>query len=272
MTHAQGEQGLKHWRKAMMSGIQVIGVGGMPEIKTGDDVASLIVEAMDRQGVPTEQGDILVVTQKIVSKAEGRVLKLEDIQASPIALQLSEGHNRDPRHTEVILLESRRIVRMDRGNIISETRHGFTCANAGVDASNIPGEGTVALLPVDPDASAEGIQAGIKEKTGKDVAVIISDTFGRPWREGAMNVAIGVSGMNPMQDYRGLEDAYGQLMRSTVIAVADELAATAELVTGKVTGVPVALIRGYKYETTSPPDQPRGAQALVRSSARDMFR
>ena len=256
----------------MTSGIQVIGIGGMPEIKTGDDVANLIVEAMDQQSVPVQQGDILVVTQKIVSKAEGRVLKLEDIQASPIALQLSEGHNRDPRHTEVILLESRRIVRMDRGNIISETRHGFTCANAGVDASNIPGEGTVALLPVDPDASAERIQAGVKEKTGKDVAVIISDTFGRPWREGAVNVAIGVSGMNPMQDYRGMEDAYGQLMRSTVIAVADELAATAELVTGKVTGVPVALIRGYEYEAAGPPDQPRGARALVRSSERDMFR
>ena len=218
-----------------------------------------------------------MVTQKIVSKAEGRVLKLEDIQASAIALQLSEGHNRDPRHTEVILQESRRIVRMDRGNIISETRHGFVCANAGianagVDASNIPGEGTVALLPIDPDASAERIQAGVREKTGKDVAVIISDTFGRPWREGAVNVAIGVSGMNPMQDYRGMEDAYGQLMRSTVIAVADELAATAELVTGKVTGVPVALIRGYEYEAASPPDQPRGARALVRSSERDMFR
>ena len=256
----------------MVSEIHVIGIGGIPEIKPGDDLASLIVEAMNQQSDPIQQKDILVVTQKIVSKAEGRVLKLEDIQASPIALQISEGHNRDPRHTEIILLESRRIVRMDRGNIISETRHGFTCANAGVDASNIPGEGVVALLPIDPDASAERIQAGIKEKTDKDVAVIISDTFGRPWREGAVNVAIGVSGMNPMQDYRGMDDAYGQLMRSTVIAVADELAATAELVTGKVTGVPVALIRGYEYESASPPDQPRGAQALIRSSQRDMFR
>ena len=164
--------------------IRVIGIPGMPEIEAGDDLASLIADAAERQDVPVEQGDVLVVTQKIVSKAEGRVVRVDEIDPSPLAIQLSEGHNRDPRHTEVILQESVRIVRMDRGNIISETRHGFNCANAGVDASNVPGEGTLALLPIDPDASAEGIRAYIKERLGKDVAVIISDTFGRPWREG----------------------------------------------------------------------------------------
>ena len=253
--------------------IRVIGITGMPEIEAGDDLASLIVDAVERQNVPIDQGDILVVTQKVVSKAEGRLVKLQDVQPSPVAVQLSEGHNRDPRHTEVILRESRRIVRMDRGNIISETLHGFTCANAGVDASNVPGEEVVALLPVDPDASAEGVRKGFNERLGKDIGVIISDTFGRPWREGAVNVAIGVAGMSPLQDYRGKEDAYGQLMRTTVIAVADEIAATAELVTGKVIGVPVALIKGFPYEP--PPDgkdAPRGARALIRPPERDMFR
>ena len=252
--------------------IRVIGIPGMPEIEAGDDLASLIADAAERQDLPIEQGDVLVVTQKIVSKAEGRVVRVEEIAPSPLAVQLSEGHNRDPRHTEVILQESVRIVRMDRGNIISETRHGFNCANAGVDASNVPGEGTLALLPIDPDASAERIRAYIKERLGKDVAVIISDTFGRPWREGAVNVAIGVAGMSPLQDYRGKEDAYGQMMKSTVIAVADELAATAELVMGKVTGVPIALIRGCPYEQAGASGQSKGARALVRVPERDMFR
>ena len=252
--------------------IKVIGIVGMPEIKVGDDLGSLIVGAAEGQNIPIEQHDILVVTQKIVSKAEGRVVRLEDIEPSPIALQLSEGHNRDPRHTEVILRESKRIVRMDRGNIISETHHGFTCANAGVDASNVPGEDNVALLPVDPDTSAERIRTRIKERLGKDVAIIISDTFGRPWREGAVNMAIGVAGMDPLQDYRGEEDAYGQLMRTTVIAIADELAATAELVTGKVRSVPVALIKGYTYQLADTLDLPKGATALIRPPERDMFR
>ena len=252
----------------MTAQIRVIGIGGMPEIEVGDDLAVLISEAAKGQGIPLNHEDILVVTQKIVSKAEGRVVRLEDVQPSPVALRLSEGHHRDPRHTEIILRESVRIVRMDRGNIISETSHGFICANAGVDASNVPGEDTVALLPVDSDRSAAVIREGIRRETGKDVAIIVSDTFGRPWREGATNVAIGVAGMGSVQDYRGIDDAYGQPMRSTVIAVADELAAAAELVTGKVSGVPVALIRGYAYE----PGPNEGARALVRAPERDMFR
>ena len=254
--------------------IRVIGIVGIPEIKAGDDLANLIVQAAQHQNLLIEHNDILVVTQKIVSKAEGRVVRLEDIQPSLIAIQLSEGHHRDPRHTEVILQESTRIVRMDRGNIISETRHGFNCANAGVDASNVPDKGTVALLPIDPDASAEMLRRGIKERLGMEVAVIISDTFGRPWREGAVNVAIGVAGINPVKDYRGQMDTYGQLLRLlvTVIAVADEIAATAELVTGKVAGVPVGLIKGYLYEIDDALSQPRGARALIRPPERDMFR
>ena len=248
--------------------IRVIGIEGMPEAQPGDDLAGQIMDSANRQDTPVESGDILVVTQKIVSKAEGRVVSIDSVEASSLALSITEGHRRDPRHTELILRESRRIVRMDRGVIISETYHGFNCANAGIDASNIPGDGTVALLPVDPDASARGIRQAIKERAGAEVAVIISDTFGRPWRSAAVNVAIGVAGFNPLLSYVGQEDSHGNMMYTTVIAVADELAATAELVTGKVLGVPVAIIRGYPYE----PMEDASNQALIRDPDKDLFR
>ncbi len=248
--------------------LSVIGVEGMPEARPGDDLAGQIIESARAQGTPVAPGDVLVVTQKIVSKAEGRVIAIEGIEPSPLAISITEGHRRDPRHTELILRESRRIVRMDRGVIISETYHGFNCANAGIDASNIPGDGTVALLPVDPDASARGIRQAIRNRTGADVAVIISDTFGRPWRSAAVNVAIGVAGINPLLSYVGQEDSYGNMMYTTVINVADELAATAELVTGKVLGVPVAIIRGYAYE----PMEDASNQALIRDPDKDLFR
>jgi len=228
--------------------IRVIGVEGIPEVQPGDDLGTMLVEAAQRQGTPIETGDVVVVTQKIVSKSEGRVVSLEGVVPSALALEISEGHRRDPRHTELILRESKRIVRMDRGTIISETHHGFNCANAGIDASNIPGENTVALLPVDSDLSARGIRDTIRTRTGAEVAVIVSDTFGRPWRNAAANVAIGVAGFNPLLSYVGQEDSHGNMMYTTVIAVADELAATAELVTGKVLGVPVSIVRGYAYE------------------------
>ncbi len=248
--------------------IRVIGVEGMPEVVAGDDLAAQIMDAAQAQGTTIQAGDVLVVTQKIVSKAEGRVVPIDSVEASPLALAISEGHRRDPRHTELILRESKRIVRMDRGVIISETHHGFNCANAGIDASNIPGEDTVALLPVDPDASARRIVEAVRQRRGASVAVIISDTFGRPWRNGATNVAIGVAGLNPMLSYVGQEDAFGNLMHTTVIAVADELAATAELVTGKVLGVPVAIIKGYPYE----PMENASNQALIREPDKDLFR
>ena len=248
--------------------VRIIGIEGMPEVQPGDDLAGLLLTAAAGQGTPPQSGDALVVTQKIVSKAEGRVVSLEGIEPSPLAVAITEGHRRDPRHTELILRESRRIVRMDRGVILSETRHGFNCANAGIDASNIPGDNTVALLPVDPDASARQIRDAIQERAGADLAVIISDTFGRPWRSAAVNVAIGVAGFNPLVSYVGQEDSYGNLLHTTVIAVADELAAAAELVAGKILGVPAALIRGYPWE----PMEQASSQALIRSPDKDLFR
>ncbi len=248
--------------------LKIIGVQGMPEVKPGDDLAGFLMDAARRQGTPIEVGDVVVVTQKVVSKAEDRVIGFEGIEPSPLAVTITEGHRRDPRHTEIVLRESERVVRMDRGVIISETRHGFICANAGVDASNIPGSETVALLPVDPDASAKRIMDAIKARLALDVAVIVSDTFGRPWRNGAANVAIGVAGLDPMLSYVGLEDSHGNMMHTTEIAVADELAAAAELVTGKVDGVPVTIIRGYSYE----PMRDASIQRLIRAGDKDLFR
>ena len=240
----------------------------MPEVKPGDDLAVFLMDAAQRQGTPIEAGDVVVVTQKVVSKAEDRVIGFVGVEPSPLAVTITEGYRRDPRHTEIVLRESARVVRMDRGVIISETRHGFICANAGVDASNIPGSETVALLPVDPDASARLIMDSIKARLGVDVAVIVSDTFGRPWRNGAANVAIGVAGLDPMLSYVGLEDSHGNMLHTTEIAVADELAAAAELVTGKIDGVPVTIVRGYSYV----PMKDSSIQRLIRTGDKDLFR
>ena len=248
--------------------IRAIGIGGLPEIGVGDDLAALIMDAAAAQGTPVADGDVVVVTQKVVSKAEGRVMTIDDVVASPLALAITEGHRRDPRHTEMILRESRRIVRMDRGVIISETYHGYICANAGIDASNIPGVNAICLLPVDPDASARRIRQAIRERLGVDAAVLVSDTFGRPWRNGAVNVSIGVAGFNPVVSYVGEFDPHGNELHTTTIAVADELAAAAELVTGKLLGVPVAIIRGYPYEPMPDAD----SRAIVRGADKDLFR
>jgi coenzyme F420-0:L-glutamate ligase/coenzyme F420-1:gamma-L-glutamate ligase len=248
--------------------IRAIGIEGLPEVRAGDDLAAQIMDACAAQGTPLENGDVLVVTQKVVSKAEGRVMTIDDVEASPLAVAITEGHRRDPRHTEMILRESRRIVRMDRGVIISETYHGYICANAGIDASNIPGENAICLLPVDPDASAQGIRDAVSSRLGVDVAVLVSDTFGRPWRNGAVNVSIGVAGFNPVVSYVGEFDPHGNELHTTTIAVADELAATAELVTGKLLGVPVAIIRGYPYEHMDD----ASSRAIVREGDKDLFR
>ena len=248
--------------------IRAIGIEGLPEVRAGDDLAAQIMDACAAQGIPLENGDVLVVTQKVVSKAEGRVMTIDDVEASPLAVAITEGHRRDPRHTEMILRESRRIVRMDRGVIISETYHGYICANAGIDASNIPGENAICLLPVDPDASAQVIRAAVRSRLGVDVAVLVSDTFGRPWRNGAVNVSIGVAGFNPVVSYIGEFDPHGNELHTTTIAVADELAATAELVTGKLLGVPVAIIRGYPYERMDD----ASSRAIVREGDKDLFR
>ena len=249
--------------------VTLIGVEGLPEIRPGADLAKLTVEAATRQRTPIAPGDVLVVTQKVVSKAENRLVKLASVESSAFAAQFAAAWDKDPRVVEVVLREAKRVVRMDSGVLITETHHGFRCANSGVDASNVAPEGeeTVALLPLDPDASARHIRQGVREATGLDVAVIISDTFGRPWREGATNVAVGVAGLEALWDYRGQKDDYGRELHSTTIAVADELAAAAELVTNKVTRVPVAIVRGYPYQHGD-----SGVAPLIRDVSKDLFR
>lgn len=251
----------------MAGSVTITGIQGIPEVRPGDDLARLIVDAAAASGLALEDGDVLTVTQKVVSKSEGRFVDMNEVAPSPLAVELATNWEKDARHVEVVLRESKRIVRMDHGVIICETRHGFVCANAGVDASNVPGNDRLLLLPIDPDASAARIRSGIAALAGADVAVIISDTFGRPWRTGYTEVAIGVAGMLPIIDYVGQADAQGRELKATWICVADELASCAELVTGKVNQVPAALIRGYDY--------PRGdgsALEMVRQAERDMFR
>jgi coenzyme F420-0:L-glutamate ligase/coenzyme F420-1:gamma-L-glutamate ligase len=250
----------------MPAEVRIIPLAGLPEVRRGDDLPALILNAAEA-GSGIQPGDVVVVTQKIVSKAEGRVVSLESITPSAEGERLGVETEKDPRLVELILRESKRIVRQSGPILITETRHGFVCANAGIDASNVGPEGFVSLLPEDPDASASSIRNAIREQTGADVAVIITDTFGRPWREGHTNVAIGVAGMRPFADYVGQTDPHGYELRVSTLAVADELAAAAELVHGKLEGVPVAIVRGYAY--------PRGdgtARELVRDAERDLFR
>jgi coenzyme F420-0:L-glutamate ligase/coenzyme F420-1:gamma-L-glutamate ligase len=203
----------------------------------------------------------------VVSKAEGRVVCLRDVVPSGLAREFAETWGKDPRFVEVVLRESRRIVRMDRGMIIAETTHGFICANAGVDASNVPGEDRVSLLPVDPDASAARLRKALEERCGATLGVIVSDTFGRPWREGLTNVAIGVAGLDPLVSYIGQRDPHGHTLRVTELAVADELAAAAGLLMGKLERIPAVLIRGTHFPTAE-----GRARSLVRSAERDLFR
>jgi coenzyme F420-0:L-glutamate ligase / coenzyme F420-1:gamma-L-glutamate ligase len=217
--------------------LRVFPVTGLPEITVGDDLAALIVERVE-----LEDGDVLVVSQKAVSKAEGRIVRLADVEASRQAVALAGTH--DPRQLEVILRESARIVRVRRPLVIAETRHGLVCASAGVDASNAPEPDALVLLPVDPDASAAGIRTRIAEVTGTSVGVVVSDSFGRPFRLGTTDVAIGVAGIESLRDLRGHRDGNGYVLRSTQIAVADEIAAAAELVRGKTDGLPAAVVRG----------------------------
>jgi len=248
-------------------GVSVVGLPGIPEVAEGDDLARLITEAAERAGTGLVTGDILVVAQKVVSKAEGRVVSLREVAPSGLAREFAETWGKDPRQVEVVLRESRRIVRMDRGMIIAETTHGFICANAGVDASNVPGEDRVSLLPVDPDGSALRLRKALGDRCGAQVGVIVSDTFGRPWREGLTNVAIGVAGLSPLVSYIGQQDPHGHTLRVTELAVADELAAAAGLLMGKLERIPVVLIRGYSFRSAE-----GHARSLVRSPERDLFR
>ena len=250
--------------------LEVIGITGIPEITGGESLGTLIADAAHNQGTPLQSGDVLVVTQKIVSKAEYRLFDLNEIQPSPLAVNFAAETQKDARLVELVLRESRGVVRMDseRGIIISETRHGFVCANAGIDNSNVPGDEIVCLLPEDSDRSARAIRDEIRRITRADVAIVISDTFGRAWRDGHANIAIGVAGMNPVKDYRGTEDVNGMVLKVTTIAAADELAAAAELAMAKAIQVPVALIRGYDYELM----EDATIAPLIRERSKDMFR
>jgi coenzyme F420-0:L-glutamate ligase/coenzyme F420-1:gamma-L-glutamate ligase len=246
--------------------LHIFAVPGIPEVAPGADLGALIGDAATRSGRAIAPGDVFVVAQKIVSKAEGAFVRLDDVAPSPLAERWAAAHNKDPRVIEVILRESRRIVRMDRGVLIAETSQGFVCANAGVDASNVV-PGFVTVLPKDPDASAGRLRAALSVTLGCPVAVIVSDTFGRPWREGVVNVALGVAGVRPLIDYRGSADRYGRRLQATVIALADELAGAAEIVTGKTAGTPVAIVRGAAEWAGE-----GSARMLVREAGRDMFR
>lgn len=234
-------------RNAAAPEVRIIGLRGVPEIRPGDDLTALLLAAAEHSAVRLVDGDVVIVTHKAVSKSEGRLMDLRTIEPSHLATQFGTAWGHDPRHVELVLRESARIVRMDRGLIIAQTRHGLVCANAGIDQSNVPGEDMVCLLPLDPDASAAGLRSALRERAQVDVAVIVSDSFGRPWRLGIVNVAIGVAGLAPLVDYRGQEDNVGRVMSATIMAVADELAAAAELVTGKLDRCPFAIVRGYAY-------------------------
>ncbi len=247
--------------------LRIIPVRGIGEIHQGDELAAIILAALEQQGESLMNNDIVVVTQKIVSKAEGQVVDLSTVEPSAFAQEIARQSRKDARHYEVVLRQSRRIVRMDHGVLITETPHGLICANAGVDESNVGGGQRLTLLPKDPDASAASLRAAFAQAAGVQVAVIISDTFGRPWRVGQVNFAIGLAGMAPVQDYVGQRDPYGYELHVSVIAVADELASAAELVMGKIDRVPVALIRGFAYTPAE-----GSASSLIRDAASDLFR
>jgi coenzyme F420-0:L-glutamate ligase / coenzyme F420-1:gamma-L-glutamate ligase len=248
------------------SDLHIFAVAGMPEVTPGDDLGALIADAVRRSGRAAETGDVFVVAQKIVSKAEGALVRLAEVLPSPLAHQWGSAHGLDPHLVEVVFRESRRIVRMDRGILITETHHGFVCANAGVDASNVA-PGFVTVLPRDPDGSAEGLRAGLSETFGCPISAIVSDTFGRPWREGFVNVALGVAGLGPLIDYRGCVDPHGRRLHATLIALADELAGAAEIVMRKISGTPVAIVRGAAEWAGD-----GSGRMLMREASRDLFR
>ena len=249
----------------MSTGIQLIALDGIGEVRPGDDIGEIIVSAAAELDLTDD--DVIVVTQKIVSKAEDRLVDLATVEPSALAVNWAERWGKDPRQVEIVLRESAEIIRMGPGGlIISRTRHGLVCANAGVDVSNVGGGDVAALLPLDPDASARRIREGIRQRTGARPAVIVSDSFGRPWRNGIVNVAIGSAGIEAILDLRGEPDAAGRPMQATIIAVADELASAADLAGGKVEGRPVVVVRGYGWRSSE-----AGASVLVMERERDLF-
>jgi coenzyme F420-0:L-glutamate ligase / coenzyme F420-1:gamma-L-glutamate ligase len=249
-----------------MKRLELMGLEGIGEISKGDCVGRLICDACSRQKVALLDDDILVIAQKIVSKAEGRVICLDDVHPAARAIELASQLDKEPALVEVILRESREIIKMGGRALIVETHHGFICANAGVDQSNV-GLRQVALLPMDPDGSARAIRDEIQRRIGKKPAVIISDSFGRPWRVGTVDVAVGVSGLKSVKDERGMTDRYGYQLKAAVAAVADEIAAAAELVMGKRAGVHVVIVRGCEIDK-----EDGSVRELLRPEAEDLFR
>ena len=247
--------------------IQITSIRISDDLRLYNDLNTMILAAISHNQTEIQDDDILVVTHKIVSKAEGRIVDLASVKPSTKAIRMAEEHDKDPRVMELILNESTQILRAKNGIIISETKHGFVCANAGVDQSNVEGDKAV-LLPVAPDESASRLQDAVKKTVGKEIAVVITDTFGRTFRNGQTNVAIGIAGINPIKSYIGTYDMYGRKLRVTEIAVADEIASAAELVMGKAEGTPVAIIRGYNFEKASR----SSVKSLLRAKERDIFR
>ena len=250
-----------------VSGLQIFGVPGIPEIVEGADLAATIVEAAAAAGTALTDGDIVVVTSKIVSKAEGRTVELADVDPSPFAVEWSKQWDKDPAVTEIVLREAKRIVRQVGPVLITETQHGFVCANSGVDQSSSGAHGRLVVLPTDPDASARRVREGLRQ-LGVDAAVIISDTFGRAWREGQTDVAIGIAGMQPIHSYIGQFDPHGHEFRVQAVCTADELAGAAELVKGNISRMPVGVIRGYAWEA----DDAATIAPVLRDQSRDLFR
>jgi coenzyme F420-0:L-glutamate ligase/coenzyme F420-1:gamma-L-glutamate ligase len=250
-----------------VTGLQIIGVPGIPEIVEGTDLAATIADAAAASGAPLEDGDVVVVTSKIVSKAEGRVIELADVEPSQFAIEWSTAWDKDPAVTEVVLREAKRIVRQLGPVLITETQHGFVCANSGVDQSSSGAHGRLVVLPADPDASARRIRAGLAQR-GVGVAVIISDTFGRAWREGQTDIAIGIAGMQPIYSYIGQFDPHGHEFKVQAVCIADELAGAAELVKGNISRMPVGVIRGYAWEA----DESATLAPVLRDQSRDLFR
>jgi coenzyme F420-0:L-glutamate ligase / coenzyme F420-1:gamma-L-glutamate ligase len=246
--------------------IQIIPVRISADVRPYDELDTLILEAIKQDRAEICDGDVLVVAQKIVSKAEDRIVDLGRVKPSRKAIRMAKEHGKDPRVMELILQESVQILRAKKGIIVSETRHGFVCANAGIDQSNVQGDAAV-LLPVDPDRSASRLRDAIKKKTGRDVAVVITDTFGRTFREGQTNVAIGIAGIKPIKSYIGSRDMYGRKLKVTEIAIVDEIASATELVMGKAKGVPVVIVRGLEFEKAK-----SGIKSLIRPKENDLFR
>jgi coenzyme F420-0:L-glutamate ligase/coenzyme F420-1:gamma-L-glutamate ligase len=254
----------------MSERLEIVAVRGLPEISEGDPLGVLIARALAAADLALADDDVVCVSQKVVSKAEGRVRRLGQVEPGAEATRLAEELGKDPRLVELVLSESARVVRAERGVLITETSQGWVCANAGIDSSNVPGSDAVALLPLDADESARRLRAELGEAGGARPAVVVSDSFGRPWRHGQTEVAIGCAGLAPLDDWRGRTDATGRELAATEIAMADELAAAADLARDKASGIPVVVIRGAGRHRTDA-DGP-GAAALRRGAADDLFR